>query len=65
MLAARSGKGQTQAIKFEIRRARNGVVLRIEPDFPDEKSEEVVYQERDDDEIEAFANFLRYLVDHY
>jgi hypothetical protein len=64
-LAARTGKGQTQAMKFEIRRTRNGVVLRVEPDFPDEKSEEVVYQERDDDEIEAFADFLRYLVDHY
>jgi hypothetical protein len=52
-------------MKFEIRRAQNGVVLRVEPDFPDAKSEEVVYQERGDDEIEAFADFLHYLLDHY
>jgi hypothetical protein len=36
-------------MKFEIRRAQNGVVLSVEPDFPDAKSEEVVYQERGDD----------------
>lgn len=52
-------------MKFEIRRAQNGVVLRVEPDYPDADPEEVVYQEREDDEIEAFAHFLRYLVDHY
>jgi hypothetical protein len=50
-------------MKFEIRRAQNGVVLRVGPDFPDAKSEEAVYQERADDEIEAFADFLRCLVD--
>jgi hypothetical protein len=52
-------------MKFEIRSVRNGAVLRVEPDYPDAESEEVVYQESDTDEIEAFADFLRYLVDHY
>ncbi|MCX6924077.1 MAG: hypothetical protein NT154_12840 [Verrucomicrobia bacterium] len=52
-------------MKFAIRRVQNGAVLRVEPDHPDAETEEVVYQEREDDEIEAFADFLRHLVDHY
>jgi hypothetical protein len=52
-------------MRFEIRSARNGAVLRVEPDDPDATPEEVVYQERDGDDIEAFADFLRHLVDHY
>lgn len=52
-------------MKFEIRHARNGTVLRVEQDYPDAVPEEVVYQERDGDEVEAFADFLRYLVDQY
>lgn len=50
-------------MKFEIRRVRSGAVLRVETDYPDAAAEEVVYQEVEDDEIEAFAGFLRHLVD--
>jgi hypothetical protein len=52
-------------MKFEIRRVQNGAVLRVEPDDPQAEAEEVVYQESTVDELEAFADFLRYLVDHY
>lgn len=51
-------------MKCEIRRAQNGVVLRIS-EQEDGESEEVVYQETEVDEVEAFAAFLRYMVDHY
>jgi hypothetical protein len=44
-------------MKFEIRRVRNGAVLRVDA----EAGEEVVYQEMERDEIEAFADFLRHL----
>jgi hypothetical protein len=52
-------------MKFEIRTAANGVILRVEHDGPDAATEEVVWQEREDDEVEAFADFLRHLLDHY
>jgi hypothetical protein len=52
-------------MKFEIRRVRNGAVLRIEPGHAEAETEEVVYQEREDDEVEAFAQFLRHVADHY
>lgn len=54
-------------MKFEIRRIANGTVLRLEPDQPGDEAEEIVYQARESDEedIEAFADFLRYLADHY
>ncbi len=51
-------------MKFEIRPARNGLIVRATTNL-DDGSEEVVFQETEDDEIEAFASFLRYLVDHY
>jgi hypothetical protein len=51
-------------MKFEIRRVQNGVVLRAEPDGAD-PGEEIVYQEQEDGEVEAFADFLRHLVEHY
>ena len=51
-------------MKFEIRRVQNGAVLRVETNGED-SGEEIVYQEQEDDEIEAFADFLRHLVDHY
>lgn len=50
-------------MKFEIRRVQNGAVLRVEPEGND-SSEEIVYQEQEGGEIEAFADFLRHLVDH-
>jgi len=60
---ARMRKGE--AMKFEIRRVQNGAVLRVEADYPDAETEEIVYQEMEADEIEAFAEFLRCLVEHY
>lgn len=52
-------------MKFEIRRVQNGAVLRVESEGPDAEAEEVVYQETETAEIEAFADFLRHLADHY
>jgi len=51
-------------MKFEIRRVRNGAVLRVEADG-EEDGGEIVYQEMEADEIEAFADFLRHLLEHY
>jgi hypothetical protein len=52
-------------MKFEIRHARNGVVLRIESEDHGGEPEEVVYQESESGNIEAFADFLRFLLDNY
>lgn len=53
-------------MRFELRHAANGAVLRIEQDPDDGTSvEEIVYQERDGDEIEAFAEFLRLISENY
>lgn len=52
-------------MRFEIRRVQNGAVLRVELDYPDAEAQEVVYQEIEQDEVEAFADFLHYLVEHY
>jgi len=52
-------------MKIEIRHVRNGVVLRVELEQEGEEAEEFVYQETGSDEIEAFADFLRTLLDHY
>jgi hypothetical protein len=49
-------------MKFEIRPAQNGIVLKV--DHGDE-DEEIVYQESDGNEIEAFADFLHFINDHY
>ncbi len=64
-MPAQGGERKETAVKFEIHHAANGVILRIEDDAPDAAAEDVVYQEREDDEIEAFAEFLRHLLDHY
>jgi len=52
-------------MKIEIRAVRNGAVLRVEPEQPGDEAEEFVYQETDSAEIEAFADFLRLVLDHY
>jgi len=53
-------------MKFEIRPAQNGLILRVDHGFgDDDEPEEIVYQEEDGNEIEAFADFLRHLNDHY
>lgn len=52
-------------MKFEIRRVKNGVVLTVHHEADDGEPEEIVYQETDGNEIEAFADFLNLLNDHY
>jgi hypothetical protein len=52
-------------VKVEIRHVQNGAVLRVESETPAEEAQEIVYQETETDEIEAFADFLRFLFDHY
>ena len=51
-------------MKFEIRRVSNGAILRVEAEA-EEVGEEIVYQEREDDEVEAFAEFLCHVLEHY
>jgi hypothetical protein len=47
-------------MRFDIRLAKNGAILRIEADNEaGSAAEEIVYQEADGGEIEAFAEFLR------
>lgn len=52
-------------MKFEIRSTKNGAVLRVEHDYPEGEIEEICYQETEHGEIEAFADFLRFLDEHY
>ena len=53
------------AMKFEIRSVKNGALLKIGHDLDEGEPEEIVYQESDGNEIEAFADFLNFLNDHY
>jgi len=49
-------------LRVEIRRARNGWILRIEePSSEGDEADELVYEEKYDDEVECFADFLRTL----
>ncbi|MBC8207305.1 MAG: hypothetical protein ISR85_06155 [Kiritimatiellales bacterium] len=52
-------------IRFEIRRARNGLILKVEESLDDERPPEIICQERYDDEVDGFAEFLRYLNDEF
>ena len=52
-------------MKFEIRSTKNGAILRVEYDSPEGETEEICYQESDGGEIEAFADFLRFLDENY
>ena len=46
-------------LRCEIRRARNGWILKVErPSFEDGEPDEVVCEERHEDEIECFSDFL-------
>lgn len=55
-------------MRFEIRRVKNGIILEMveSPTETGEKSE-IVYQEKydEEDDVECFADFLRYLSDQY
>lgn len=48
---------------FEIRKARNGYVLKVSG--REDAPEEIVCREKYDDEVECFADFLRYLDEEY
>ena len=50
---------------FQIRRAKNGLVLKVTFGKDDSGEKEIVYQEKYDDEVECFADFLRYLDAEY
>ena len=51
---------------FEIRRVKNGCVLKVKNSSEESvEREEIVYQEKYDDDIECFADFLCYLNDEY
>ena len=52
-------------MKFEIRPAKNGLVMKVDHELEDEPIEEIVYQEHEGNEIEAFADFLHFINDHY
>ena len=52
-------------MKFEIRHAQNGAILRVEHDYPEGETEEICYQETEGGEIEAFADVLCYLNENY
>jgi len=49
-------------MRFEIRRASNGWILKVEePSSEDAEADEVVHEEKHEDEVECFADFLRTL----
>lgn len=52
-------------MNIEIRNALNGVVLKIDREGLEQHAEEIVYQTTDDPdaEVEAFADFLRFLLE--
>jgi len=51
---------------FEMHRAKNGYILKIvNGEDNSEGPKEIVYQEKYDDEVECFADFLRYLKKEY
>lgn len=51
---------------FEIRRAKNGCILKvIRTEESSGESKEIVYQEKFDNEVECFADFLIYLNEEY
>lgn len=51
-------------MKFEIRMAENGAILRVDPG-EGEPVEEVVFEDQVEGEIEAFVQFLHHLLDNY
>ncbi len=55
-------------MKFDLRKVKNGLIIKSWYDSEEtEGPEELVHQERyeDDDEVEAFADFLSTINDHY
>ena len=56
---------EDEMLTFQIRKVKNGLVLKAILREEDSGGEEIVYQEKYDDEVECFADFLRYLDDEY
>ncbi|MFA4873836.1 MAG: hypothetical protein WC956_05450 [bacterium] len=53
-------------MQFEIRRVKNGVILNVRQSAEESsEAEEIVYQEKYEDEVECFAQFLRLLDEEY
>lgn len=52
-------------ITIQIRRAKNGLVLKVISKGGESEGKEIVYQEKYADEVECFADFLRYLDEKY
>jgi hypothetical protein len=53
-------------MRFEIRPARNGWILKVEESqSKGGEAAEVVYEEKYDDEVECFADFLRTLEEEF
>ena len=53
-------------MRFEIRHAQNGWILKVEtPSSDGVEANEMVCQERHEDEVDCFANFLRLLNDEF
>lgn len=50
---------------FQIRRVKNGLVLKVLGEGKDTAENEVVYQEKYEDEVECLTDFLWYLVEEY
>jgi len=51
---------------FEIRRVKNGCILKVTiGENETMEQDEVVYQEKYDEEVECFADFLRHLEEEY
>lgn len=60
----RSNPAKGEKMKFDVRRVKNGLILEVKGESS-EVEEEIVFQENYDDEVEGFANFLRYLNEEY
>ena len=53
-------------MRFEIRHAQNGWILKVEtPHSEGVEADEMVCQEKYEDEVECFADFLRILNDEF
>lgn len=52
-------------MNIDIRSAKNGLILRVRCRDDVAEAEEVVHQQDEDDDVEAFAAFLNFLADEY
>ena len=50
---------------FQIRRVKNGLILKVITEEKNASKDEIVYQEKFDDEVDCFAGFLHYLNEEY